>query len=293
VNTIQSSLQGNINAFIATDLQYILPASALTRQRYTDPLLFQIQWKTQLSPNFLQVEDEWGLGWNLGYEKRDTDFSTVHTGTSFFKIQQDFIYLRLNPEFNINRLDAGGKENYRQGRETTGITSQYYCKLLLTNFGGNATTFIHNPVTFNPPLGRLTKLQFQWLYPNGVVIDNNDAEWNVSVNIVERMEIPEVPDKMIFTPADPRTGQPAELPKGFAAPNLQKEGDAIARRDAKMKADEERALREAAAKRAKQQGKVLGEQQGTGRGKEVSSSTTYTPMELEGYDTGSETEYEE
>jgi hypothetical protein len=218
INQIQSNVTSNINAFIQNDLKYILPASALSRQRYTDPILFQILWRSALSPNFLVLDDEWGLGWNLGYAKVNTPFSTVQTGDSFYKIQQDYIYLRLNPEFNINRMDAGGKENYREGREPTGTTNQYYCKLLLTNFGGNATTFIHNPITFNPPLNRFTKLTFQWLYPNGTIIDNGDAEWNVTVNIQERVEVPSIPDKMVFQPADPKTGKPAPLPPGFQVP---------------------------------------------------------------------------
>jgi len=185
---IQSTLTNSINNYIATDLKYILPPSALTRQRYSDPLLFQIQWKSQLTPRFLTIEDEWGLGWNLGYPKQDTPFATIQTAPSFYKIQQSYIYLRLNPEFNINRMDSGGKESYRESREPTGITNQYYCKLLLANFGGNATTFIHNPITFQTPIYRLSKLEFQWIDANGNVISNNDAEWNMSVNITEYID---------------------------------------------------------------------------------------------------------
>ena len=243
LSNIQGALQSNINNFILNDLKYILPNSALTRQRYTDPLLFQILWKSNLKPNFLTLDDEWGLGWNLGYAKEDTKFATVHTGTTFYKIQQDFIYLRLNPEFNINRMDAGGKENYRAGRESTGTTNQYYCKLLLTNFGGNATTFIHNPIIFNPPLAKLNKLQFQWLYPNGQVIDNIDAEWNCTVNVQERYEVPQIPDKMFFIPADPKTGQPATLAKGFQEAKLQEQGKRSQERDIESQEVEKENLR--------------------------------------------------
>jgi hypothetical protein len=186
LSNIQSTLNGSINDFIATDLQYILPSNALQRQRYTDPILFQILWKTQLSPQYLTLDDEWGLGWNLGFPKEDTGFATIQTGSSFYKIQDDYIYLRLNPEFNINRMDAGGKEDYKKTREPSGITNQYYCKLLLTSFGGNATTFIHNPITFNPLIYSLAKLEFQWLDKNRNLINNNDAEWDMVVNITER-----------------------------------------------------------------------------------------------------------
>jgi hypothetical protein len=246
VGTIQSNVQSNIAGFIQNDLKYILPSSALNRQRYTDPLLFRILWGTNLTPIFARLDDEWGLGWNLGYAKQDTGYSTIHTGTSFYKIQQDFIYLRLNQEFNINRMDAGGKENYQQGRSTTGTTNQYYCKLLLTNFGGNSTTFIHNPITFNPPLNRLTKLTFQWVYPNGTIIDNIDAEWNMTVNIRERQEIASIPDKMFFAPADPRTGKPLPLPKDFADPKEQGESAIQQKREKEMMESEKQALVDAA-----------------------------------------------
>lgn len=212
LSQIQSTLQGSVNEFITDQLKYILPASSLNRQRFTDALTFSIFWKSQLSPNYVNLDDEWGLGWNLGYAKKDTPFATVHTAESFFKIQQDFIYLRLNPEFNINRMDAGGKENYATTREPTGITNQYYCKLLLTNFGGNATTFIHNPITFNPPLARLTKLEFQWIDPKGGIINNNDSEWNMTVNITEKLETTTLPEKMEYTPAAAQAPGPLPFP---------------------------------------------------------------------------------
>ena len=211
---ITSTVNTSINTFIASDLQYVLPSTALTRQRFTDPLLFQIRWRSQLTPQFVTLEDQWGLGWNLGYTKKDTVFATIHTGESFYKIQDDFIYLRLNPEFNINRMDAGGKENYKETREPNGFVNQYYCKLLLTSFGGNATTFIHNPIKFNPTIYKLSKLEFQWVDQNGVTITNADAEWDMVVNITEEMDV--VPANRMkknppFTPANPRNSSPAPI----------------------------------------------------------------------------------
>jgi hypothetical protein len=208
LNKIQTELAQQMNEFIAYNLKYILPSSALTRQRFTDPLTFQMQWRSELTPNYIGLDDEWGLGWNLGFAKADTGFSTIHIADSFYKIQQDFIYLRLNPEFNVNRMDAGGKENYATTREATGTTNQYYLKLLLTSFGGNATTFIHNPITFNPPLNRLTKLSFSWIDARGVPIVNHDSEWDMTVNITEKAETASIPFKMpAWIPPPPPKGE--------------------------------------------------------------------------------------
>jgi hypothetical protein len=226
LSNIQGSVNSSINQFIVTNMQYILPSTAVTTQRYTDPLLFQINWYTQLGGNFATLDDEWGLGWNLGYPKVDTGFATIQTGSSFYRITNDYIYLRLNPEFNMNRVDAGGKENYRVTREPTGITNEYYCKLLLTNFGGNATTFIHNPITFSPRLPRLTKLEFQWIDANGNVINNNDCEWDMVVNIGESMNV--VPNQSLtvslpkaltfnpgLAPGNSLVAPPAQTATGF------------------------------------------------------------------------------
>lgn len=215
LQSIALNVQTNMNSFIASDLKYIIPATYQTRQRFTDPLLFKILWTTNLSPIYAVKDDEWGLGWNLGFAKADTGFSSIHTAPSFYKIQQDFIYLRLNPEFNINRMDAGGKENYAKTREPTGTTNQYYCKLLLTSFGGNATTFIHNPITFNPPLYSLKKLEFQWIDNQGNVLTNTDAEWDMTVNITETRFETTLPMLRDYNPGK-YSGVPAALPPGLA-----------------------------------------------------------------------------
>lgn len=199
LQTIQSTLAADMNQFISTNLQYILPQTSLSRTRFTDPLLFNILWQSYLTPNYSVLDDEWGLGWNLGFSKQDTAMSTYQVAQSFYKIQDDYIYLKLNEEFNINGMDAGAKENYEVSREPTGSTKQYYCKLLLTGFGGNATTFIHNPITFNPPLNRITNLHFQWMDANGLIINNNDCDWNMTVTLTERYDIPVLPTSMPFT----------------------------------------------------------------------------------------------
>jgi len=127
----------------------------------------------------------------------------------------------LNPEFNMNGLDAGGKEDYKLSREPSGVTKQYYCKLLLTNFGGNATTFIHQPITFNPPLNRLIDLRFQWLDSDGNIINNNDSEWNMIINITEQTDVSSIPRNMPFPLAQISESAPAAAGPAPATPPAQ------------------------------------------------------------------------
>ena len=189
INTITTYVNSNMSNFISTDLQYIIPQTATNRQNYTDPLLFSILWKTSLPPQFVNLDDNWGLGWNLGYNKVDTPYDLVQKAQSFFKILDDYIVLRLNNEFDINRVDTSAKENLSATLESTGSTKAYYGKLLLAPFGSYAQTMVMNPIAFNPPLGRLDKLSFTWYDTTNTVIDNSDCEWNAVVQMVENIDV--------------------------------------------------------------------------------------------------------
>jgi hypothetical protein len=189
INTINSNVAANLSNFIANDLSNIIPASAQNRQKYTDPLMFTILWQSALSSTNLYLDNEWGLGWNLGYAKADMPFDTAQTAQSFYKILDDYINLRLNEELDINRIDTTGQENINLTKDPQGIIKAFHGKLLLAPFGSYAQTLVSNPIAFNPPLGRLDKIKFQWLNVNNTVIDNSDCEWNMVVQIVEQRTV--------------------------------------------------------------------------------------------------------
>jgi len=187
---INAGVQSNVATYINTYLSTILPSYVLSRSRFTDPLLFSILFKTALNDVTLQLDDEWGLGWNLGYPKQDTPFDTIQRATSFFKILDDYIYLRMNQEFTMNRMDTSGKENLSITHDTTGQINRYAGKLLLANFGNYAQTMVQNTVNFAPPLTSLDKLTFQWVDITNTQINNADCEWNAVVQINEEVAQP-------------------------------------------------------------------------------------------------------
>jgi hypothetical protein len=196
VDAINAALRTSMQSFISNDMKYILPTDILTRTRFTDSLTFSFLWKTGLEstpPAYSSLVDGWGLGWNLGYPKADdTEPSTVHFAPSMYKIIDDFLYLRLNPEFNLNRMSAGTKENYNDSREPSGLTSYYYCKLLLNGYGQTATTFVHSPILLNPPITRMSKMSFQWLDARGNLLNipsATDSDWQMTVNIQENIKV--------------------------------------------------------------------------------------------------------
>jgi len=189
INAITNSVNTSIQSFINTNLTYIIPEYAKARQAFTEPITFSILWKSALTPTYLNAEDEWGLGWNLGFTKSDTDYSTIHRADSFFKILDDYIYLKLNPEYDMNRIDFGAKENLSQTMESQGQIRGYNGKLLLNTFGNYAQTIIQNPVYFNPSLLRLDKMSFQWIDTVGVPLVNAECEWNAAIQIVDEVPV--------------------------------------------------------------------------------------------------------
>jgi hypothetical protein len=192
VNTINSNVNAATTAFIQYDLQNILPASSLNRQRFTDPLTFTILWKSALLPAYVGLDDNWGLGWNLGFDKVDTTYDTVHKGSSFFKILDDFINLQVSKQYDMNRIDTGAKENLSQTLEPTGFTKAFHAKLLLAPFGSYATTLVSNPISFNPPVGRMDKITFTWVDVTGATINNADCDWNAVIQLVEKRSVAEL-----------------------------------------------------------------------------------------------------
>jgi hypothetical protein len=200
VQAINSNVKSYVTNFIQTDLQYILPASSLNRQRFTDPLTFKIRWKSSLLREYASLIDNWGMGWNLGFKKEDTGYETVHKADSFFKILDDFINLQMNREMDMNRMDTGAKENLSLTLEPTGFTKAFHGKLLLAPFGSYAQTLVSNPISFYPPVGRMDKLTFTWVDLTGAVINNADCEWNAVVQIVEKKDMAELTPAPLINP---------------------------------------------------------------------------------------------
>jgi hypothetical protein len=185
--TINSNVTANVSAYIKYYLTPILPTYVQTRARFTDPLLFSILFKSALTPQYALLEDEWGMGWNLGYPKLDTPYNTIQRANSFYKILDDYIFLKLNKEFTMNRMDASAKENLAVTHEPRGQTNQFAAKLLLSGFGAYAQTMIQNPITFNPVLTSMDKLTFQWVDATDTQINNAECEWNAVVQINEQV----------------------------------------------------------------------------------------------------------
>ncbi len=189
ISTISGRSNAAITNLITGDLQYIMPSYLANRNRTTDPLEFMIPFSTCVTPSNANV-DQYGMGYNLGFAFADTPYNTVQRATSFFKLLDDSIFLRLNEEFGMNKMDISQPEKFAQTRDTTAQSGLYNSKLILNSFGSFATTFVQSPVTFNPPIGKIDTLSFSWYNSSGVLLNNNDCDWSGSVQIVESVNAP-------------------------------------------------------------------------------------------------------
>jgi hypothetical protein len=187
LSNITTSVTSNMIVYISTQLSNILPASVYQRQNFTDPIVFSLLWRSGLLPQYAKLTEDWGLGYNLGYAKIDTPFSTYHRATSFYKILEDYIYLRMNPEWQLNRIDTTFREDFNVTRDSTGSVQNFLGKLILNNFNTFSQSFIFNNQAFNPPIGRLETAYFQWADFTGQQIDNNDCEWTATLVITEQV----------------------------------------------------------------------------------------------------------
>ena len=188
INNAQTTALTLIKNYIIKNYSGVLPDNVLKRNKYTDPLAFSILFKSAVSPIFTNSSDQWGLGWNLGFDKVDTILSTRHVSTTFIRILDDFIYLKLNDEFNINSIDITNKESLNKTRDTVGQSKSYFGKLLLNTFGSYSQTFIQATKTFSAPLGKIDKLSFNFFDSNHINIENYDCNFTLVLEISEMLD---------------------------------------------------------------------------------------------------------
>jgi hypothetical protein len=82
-------------------------------------------------------------------------------------------------------MDNTFRENFKITRDPTGQVQNFHGKLLLNNFNTYSQSFIYNNQPFNPPIGRLDQVYFQWVNVVGDTIDNDDCDWSATLVITE------------------------------------------------------------------------------------------------------------
>jgi hypothetical protein len=189
IESIKSDVNNTVTTYLSNYWSTILPPYAIERERVTDPITFSPLFYSSIPTSYKNLDEEWGLGWNLGFPKEDLSASTVHTANNIYKIFFETIYLRLSDyQGDMNMFDKTSRERLSNSIGPQGQTKQYFAKLLLNSFGSYSSTTFQNPPTFNPPIGKLDKLRFQWIDPTGQIVDNNECDWNAVIRVSEQVD---------------------------------------------------------------------------------------------------------
>ena len=183
---ILSTASGELYSYINTRYGDILPSTIINRSKITDPLPYQLLFKSKLESPYTDLSDQWGLGYNLGFAKADTyPPRTTVVSDTFIKIVEDYIYLRMNPEYNINALSVSGKECRECCQDSAGEDNKYFSKILLSGFGGFSRAAVQLPKQFNPVLGKYETVSCQLVDRLGNQIVNKDCEYDFVLEITE------------------------------------------------------------------------------------------------------------
>jgi hypothetical protein len=201
--TVLSTATGQLNEYVIQRYGNILPANVLNRNKITDPIPFQFLFLSKLQQPYLSYYDQWGLGWNMGFKKQDTTPPrTTITSDTFIRIVQDYIYLRLNPEYDLNELGVSGKEDLAMCQDSAGQGAKYFSKIILNDFASYCRTAIQAPKNFNPALGKFDKLSCQLIDRNGNQISNVDCEYDFVLEVTEILSGPKADASLLATTAD-------------------------------------------------------------------------------------------
>ena len=171
--------------YISTSYNGILPPQFITRSRYTDPLTFSLPFSTTLVAPYTTATDEWGLGWNLGFAKADTPFAVSQTSQTFIRIVADYLYLQLNESYNMNGISVTEPENLSLTRDAMGQNQRYFAKIILNDFGSISRTAVQMPKEFTPATNKFDTFSFQLVDKMGQPVINTDCDSDLTLQIVE------------------------------------------------------------------------------------------------------------
>lgn len=202
--SILSTATGLLNIYILDNYGNILPPNALPpRSQVTAPIPFQFLFSTYTAPPYSLLSDQWGLGYNLGFSMKDTfPPRTTIISETFIRIVQDYVYLRLNPEFNMNKMGVTNKENLSETRDPAAEDQKYFSKIILNDFASYCRTAIQRPVDFVPILGQLNTISCQLVDRTGMQINNADCEYDLVLEITELESKPVDGSTLLDTRAD-------------------------------------------------------------------------------------------
>jgi len=202
---ILSTTSGLLNEYVVLRYGSILPPGIATRSQYTAAIPFQLLCDYNLQPPYSTQPDQWGLPWYLGFPKTTVPVigpRTYVTSSTFIRIVQQYIYLKLNPAQNINTLAVSAKENLSETRESQGMDTQYFTKIILNDFASFCRAGVQLQKDFSPVLGKYEIIECILADQNGNTINNTDCDYDMVVQITEVTNAPTADSSLLGPTSD-------------------------------------------------------------------------------------------
>lgn len=200
---ILSTATGQLNLYIAGKYGNVLPPNAQNRTQFTAPIPYQLMFSTYTARPYSLQFDQWGLGYNLGFSMVDTYPPRITiTSETFIRIVQDYVYLKLNPEFNMNKMGVSNKENLADTRDPASEDGKYFSKIILNSFASYCRSAVQQPVDFAPVLGQFTTISCQLIDRVGNQISNADCDYDFVLEVTELVAGPNDASTLPATNAD-------------------------------------------------------------------------------------------
>ena len=222
--SILSTTTGLLNQYVIARYGNILPPGIVNRSKYTAAIPFQLLFNYNLNPPYNTQLDQWGLGWYLGFPKLTVPVigpRTLVTSATFIRIVQQYIYLRLNPAQNVNTLAVSAKEDLSQTRESQGMDTQYFTKIILNDFASYCRAGVQLDKVFSPVLGKYEVIECQLTDQNGNTLSNVDCDYDMVIQITETANVANNDSSLIgpFINTQPKPNGPIIITNGQGVAN--------------------------------------------------------------------------
>ena len=205
---INEQVRDKLKLYLQEQYDGILPDTFADRERFNDPVEFKIYFNSFLTEEQKSRKFNWGLGYNLGFEKIDTSYNTVHEANNIPQfLGENYIYMLINESEDFNRGAMAYHDNnaenvtipevngipgfavvndiatFGDGNQYIGGRNKYYAKIRLPSFGAYTTSITQYDKSFDPPLKQLEKVRFRLVDRYGNTIDNNECDFEGVINI--------------------------------------------------------------------------------------------------------------
>jgi len=97
---------------------------------------------------------------------------------------------------------VSSKENLSETRESQGMDTQYFTKIILADFANYCRAGVQLQKDFSPVLGKYEVIECQLTDPNGNLLSNTDCDYDMVIQITEVTNAPTTDSSLLGPKSD-------------------------------------------------------------------------------------------